>query len=214
MGAFARLAVDHGVRRLVLLSGRGEPEAQRTEQALRDACGGDAAWTVVRSSFFAQNFSEGFLVDAVRAGVLPFPAGDVAEPFVDADDVADVAVAALTEPGHEGQVYEVTGPRSLRFAEVAAEISAASGREVSYVPVTVEEFAAGMVEEGVPADFAALLSGLFGEVLDGRNAGLTDGVWRALGREPRDFSAYARSPSALGAWSARKQPGGQSAKLG
>ncbi|MFD2081847.1 Uncharacterized conserved protein YbjT, contains NAD(P)-binding and DUF2867 domains [Actinopolymorpha cephalotaxi] len=200
VGAFARLAVDHGVRRLVLLSGRGEPEAQRTERALRDACGESASWTVVRSSFFAQNFSEGFLADAVRAGVLPFPAGDVAEPFVDADDVADVAVAALTEPGHEGQVYEVTGPRSLRFAEVAAEISAASGREVTYAPVTVEQFAAGLVEEGVPAEFAALLSGLFGEVLDGRNAGLTDGVQRALGREPRDFSAYVRSPTALATW--------------
>ncbi|GAA2760336.1 NmrA family transcriptional regulator [Actinopolymorpha rutila] len=200
VGAFTRLAVDHGVRRLVLLSGRGEPEAQRTEQVLRNACADDAAWTVVRSSFFAQNFSEGFLVDAVRVGVLPFPAGDVAEPFVDADDVADVAVAALTEPGHEGQVYEVTGARSLRFAEVAAEISAASGREVTYAPVSVEQFAAGMVEEGAPAEFAALLSGLFGEVLDGRNAGLTDGVRRALGRAPRDFSAYARSAAALTAW--------------
>ncbi|MGW0231300.1 hypothetical protein ACWDWO_23585 [Actinopolymorpha singaporensis] len=200
MGAFTRLAVDRGVRRVVLLSGRGEPEAQRTEQVLREECGGDAAWTVVRSSFFAQNFSEGFLVDAVRAGVLPFPAGDVAEPFVDADDLADVAVATLTEPGHEAQVYEVTGPRSLRFAEVAAEISAASGREVTYVPVTVDQFAAGLVEEGVPAEFAALLSGLFGEVLDGRNAALTDGVRRVLGREPRDFSEYARSTAALAAW--------------
>ena len=96
--------------------------------------------------------------------------------------------------------YVAYVPRSLRFAEVAAEISAACRREVRYVPITVDQFAAGMVEEGVPAEFAALLSGLFGEVLDGRNAGLTDGVHRALGREPRDFSEYVRSPDALAAW--------------
>ena len=112
-------------------------------------------WAVVRASFFAQNFSEGFLVDAVRAGVLALPAGSVGEPFVDADDLADTAVAALTAPVAPNRVYELTGPRPLTFAEVAAELSAAAGHEVVYLPVTRDEFVAGMVVEGVPATWPA-----------------------------------------------------------
>lgn len=203
VGAFARRAVAAGVRRLVLLSGRGEEGAMRAEAAVREA---GADWTVVRSAWFAQNFSEGLLHDAVLASELALPAGDVAEPFIDVEDVADVAVAALTEPCHAGLVYEVTGPRLLTFAEAAAEIAAASGRQVRYAPVTREEHEAAMAQAGVPGDLAALLSELFAEVLDGRNASLGDGVRRALGREPRDFAAFARDAAAAGAWTGTAVP--------
>ena len=199
---FARTAVSLGVERLVLLSGRGEAGARRSERAVQDA---GAAWTVVRSSFFAQNFSEDFLADAVRGGVLAFPAGEVVEPFIDAEDIADVATAALTEDGHAGQVYEVTGPRLLTFADATAEIAAAARREIDYLPITGEDFRAGMLADGVPAEFAAQLTGLFTEVLDGRNAHLSDGVQRALGRQPRDFTDYARDAAATGVWAL---PGG------
>lgn len=198
VGAFARLAARSGVRRVVLLSGRGEPGAQAAERELAAAV---TEWAVVRASFFAQNFSEGFLVDAVRAGVLALPAGEVGEPFVDADDLADVAVAALTAPAAPNRVHEVTGPRLLTFAEVAAELSAAAGHEVVYLPLTRDEFVAGMVAEGVPADVAAAYGELFGEVLDGRNAFVTDGVRAALGRPPRDFATYAVAAAATGVWS-------------
>ncbi len=90
-----------------------------------------------------QNFTEGYLLDPVREGVIALPAGDVAEPFVDVDDIADVAVAALTEDGHTGRLYELTGPRLLTFAEVAAELSKATGRDIVYVPLGIEEYAAG-----------------------------------------------------------------------
>jgi len=197
IGMFAKLAVESGAKRLVLLSGRGEDGAQRSEAVVRDS-GADA--TIVRASFFAQNFSEDFLADAVRDGVLAFPAGDVVEPFIDAEDIADVAVAALTEDGHTGRLYEVTGPRLLSFADAVAEIATATGREIAYLQVTAQEYEAGMISDGQPAEYAALLTGLFTEVLDGRNAHLNDGVRQALGREPRDFAEYARAAAATGVW--------------
>jgi uncharacterized protein YbjT (DUF2867 family) len=197
--SLVELAVARGVQRLVLLSGRGEDEAERAEEVVQ-ASGVD--WTIVRSSWFNQNFSEYFLLDAVLDGEVVLPAGDVGEPFVDADDIADVAVAALTEDGHTGQVYEVTGPRLLTFAEAVAEIAAATGREIHYVQVSSEQYAAALAKEGVPADFIWLVTYLFTTVLDGRNAEVKDGVQRALGREPRDFSDYARETAATGVWGA------------
>ncbi|HWD42893.1 MAG TPA: NmrA family transcriptional regulator, partial [Actinomycetota bacterium] len=195
--SFARLAGELGVRRLVLISGRGEPEAQRAEQLVL-ASGPDG--TVVRCSWFDQNFSEDYLREPVLAGEVALPAGDVPEPFVDADDIADVAVAALTEDGHVGQLYELTGPRSLTFAEAAAEIARASGRQVRYVPVSLEQHAAEAAAHGVPSEVVELLTYLFSEVMDGRNAATTDGVRRALGRDPRDFADYARAAAATGVW--------------
>ncbi|HEX6021779.1 MAG TPA: NmrA family transcriptional regulator [Solirubrobacter sp.] len=197
VGAFARLAAERGVMRLVLLSGRGEPEAQRAEQAIAAA---GAQWTVVRCSWFAQNFSEAFIVDGVATGEVALPAGDVPEPFVDAEDIADVATAALTEDGHHGEVYELTGPRALTFDEAVAEIAAATGRQIRFTPVPVDAFAAAMREAGAPDEEAALVAWLFTEVLDGRNAQPQDGVRRALGRAPRDFAEYARRTAATGAW--------------
>jgi uncharacterized protein YbjT (DUF2867 family) len=199
--SFAELAVDRGVRRLVLLSGRGEQGALASERALQDA-GGD--WTVVRASWFSQNFSEDYLLEPVLDGRIVLPAGEVEEPFVDADDIADVAVAALTGQGHAGRVYEVTGPRLLTFADAAAEISKATGRHIEYVPVSPEEYAATAAGHGVPAELATFLTELFTEVLDGRNAHLTDGVQRALGRQPRDFRDFARDTAATGVWEDRR----------
>jgi uncharacterized protein YbjT (DUF2867 family) len=195
--SFAELAVESGVRRLVLLSGRGEEEARRAELAMQ---GVDAEWTIVRSSFFSQNFSESFFLEPILGGELALPVDGVAEPFVDAEDIADVAVAALTEDGHAGQLYELTGPRLLTFAEAVEEISLASGREIRYVPVSVEQFASALSRDRVPSEVVELLTYLFTEVLDGRNARLTDGVRRALGRKPRDFADYAREAAATGVW--------------
>ncbi|WP_433346309.1 NAD(P)H-binding protein [Microtetraspora malaysiensis] len=199
VGAFARLAVDSGARRLVLLSGRGEEEAQAAERALIDS---GADWTILRAAWFDQNFSENYLLEPVLAGHVVLPAGDVAEPFVDADDIADVAVAALTEDGHSGQIYELTGPRLLTFADAVAAIATASGREVGYTRVSPEDYASALAAEGVPADVIDLLIYLFTTVLDGRNASLGDGVRRALGRSPRDFADYAREAAATGIWKA------------
>jgi uncharacterized protein YbjT (DUF2867 family) len=197
VGSFAELAVRSGIPRLVLLSGRGEEEAERVDEAVRDA---GAEMTILRSTWFAQNFSENYRLEEILSGELTLPAGEVPEPFVDADDSADVAVAALTDDRHIGQVYELTGPRLLTFADAVNEIGQAAGREIRYVPVSIEDYAAAAAEQGVPGDVIGLLTYLFTEVLDGRNAHLADGVQRALGRQPRDFSDYARAAAATGVW--------------
>lgn len=197
VGAFANLAVASGVARLVLLSGRGEEEAQAAEKLIQSA---GAEWTILRSSWFSQNFSEDYLREPVVGGEVVLPVGTVPEPFVDADDIAEVAVAALTGGGHAGQLYELTGPRLLTFADAIGEIAQATGRRIDFVPVAVEEYAGAMAAEGVPAEVVELLTYLFTTVLDGRNAQVADGVQRALGRPPRDFTDFARDTAATGVW--------------
>lgn len=202
--AIARLVGDAGaagVRRLVLLSGRGEAQAALCEQVVLGAA---AEATVVRAGWFAQNFSEGHLLAPVLSGTIHLPADGVAEPFVDAEDIAEVATTALLGDGHDGRVYEVTGPRSLTFAQAAAEIAAAAGRPVAYVPVTRARYRDLLIGEGAPPELAELLCDLFAEVLDGRNAEPADGVERALGRPARDFAEYARAAAHSGVWDAAR----------
>ncbi len=195
--AFSELAVKHGVQRLVLLSGRGEEEAQRCEQIVQNA---GTEWTILRASWFNQNFSEGPFQALVRGGVVALPAGPVGEPFIDVEDIADVAVAALTEARHAGQIYELSGPRLMTFTDVVNEIAEASGRDIRYQQIPTDVFTTALKEQGVPADVIEMLDYLFTTVLDGRNAYLTDGVQRALGHPPRDFRDYARVTAASGAW--------------
>ena len=196
--SFVNKAKQTGVKRLVLLSGRGEPEAQACEKIVQDS---GLDWTIVRASWFNQNFSEGAFIDMVLSGAITLPAGDQVEPFVDADDIADVAVAALTEDHHAGEVYEVTGPRLMSLADVAADLSRATGREIAYVNVPHEGFIAEVENSGAPKEVVWMLDYLFATVLDGRNAHLTDGVERALGRPPKDFADYARNVATSGIWS-------------
>jgi uncharacterized protein YbjT (DUF2867 family) len=195
--AFVRQAVAAGARRVVVLTGRGEEEAEQAEELVKDS---GANWTIVRCAVFAQNFDEGVLVESVQAGALAMPAGDVAEPFVDVEDIADVVTAALTDDRHIGQLYELTGPRLLTFHEAMAEVSEALGRPVQYVPVSSEEFVAELRGAGMPEDEATGLTDLFAAIFDGRNQSLADGVQEALGRPPRDFAEYARRAAATGAW--------------
>ena len=148
-----------------------------------------------------QNFSEDFLLESILGGEVVLPADAQLEPFIDADDIADVAVAALTEPGHAGQVYELTSPRLLTFADAVAEIGKAAQREIRYIPVSLEDYAAAAVDQGIPEEIVGFLTYLFSEVL-GNNAYVTDGVHRALGRPPRDFADFATETAATGVWTA------------
>lgn len=201
--AIARLAaIAHqaGVKQMVLLSGRGEPGAELAEAELQAS---GVPWTIVRSSFFCQNFSEGFLVDGVLAGEVTLPAGSVPDPFIDVEDIADVVLAALTEERHLNHIYEVTGPRALTFAEAVAEISQVVGRPIRYRQVSPEEFTA-MMAPYVPGDIIELLIELFAVVLDGRNTSVMHGVEQVLGRPPRDFFDYVRDAAATGVWEARQ----------
>jgi uncharacterized protein YbjT (DUF2867 family) len=195
--AFFAQAVASGVKRLVLLSGRGENEAEDAEASLQVS---GADWTILRCSWFCQNFSESFLVEPVLAGEVALPVSHVVEPFVDVEDVADVAVAALTQPGHSGQLYELTGPRPISFAQAVASIAQATARDIRFVSVSPQDFRAALLNAQVPAPEVDLVLYLFATVLDGRNERATDGVQRALGRPPRDFSKYVERTAASGVW--------------
>lgn len=199
---FVDLAESRGVERMVLLSGRGEEEAQACEQVVQAT---DTEWTIVRASWFMQNFSEGEFLSMVLGGEITLPASDTPEPFIDVNDIADVAVAALTEEGHAYEIYEVTGPRLLTFSDAAREITEAAGHDVQFIPLPRDDFNQAISDSGTPEDIAWLLNYLFETVLDGRNANICDGVERALGRKPLDFREYAKRIAARGVWNTDEQ---------
>lgn len=196
--ALTVVAKEAGLRKLVLLSGRGEHHAKLGEEVVKAS---GLPFTIVRSAWFAQNFSEGYLRDPILAGVLPMPGGDIREPIIDIDDIADVVVAALTEGGHDGQLYEVTGPDLMSFAEMAAVLSKATSRAIQHVPISFEDFHANVAKAG--GEFVAdVFTGIARETLDGRNAHTTDGVQRALARAPHSFGDFASKAAATGSWAA------------
>jgi uncharacterized protein YbjT (DUF2867 family) len=197
IAALCKLAKAKGLEHIVLLSGRGEREAQEAERILTLS---GVEWTVVRASWFNQNFSESYFVEGILAGELALPARDMKEPFVDADDIADVVVAALTGSVARNRVYEVTGPRAITYAEAVAEIATATSRPIAYRRISQDEFTDGLRQADVPDDIIALLVELFDQVLDGRNVTTTNGVEEALGRKPKDFSEYVRENAAAGIW--------------
>lgn len=211
MRAFGKLAVDAGVERLVLLSARDwvVPEGEEKlpcERAVRES---GAQWTILKPSWFFQNFSEDpFIRAQVQGGELVMSTGNGVEPFIDAEDIAEVAVAALTEEGHGGQAYELSGPRLLGLASVADEIARATGRVITYRPLPADEFATYAVGQGVPEEFVGLLNLLYGWIAEGRFATLADGVQRVLGREPRGFEDYVRTAAASGVWGGGAGGGG------
>jgi uncharacterized protein YbjT (DUF2867 family) len=209
---FLERAVRHGVRRIVLASGRGidNPDyAKDSSGVLAGIVDSEAAaresgleWTISRPGWFAQNFSEGFFADAIRAGELRLPAGDGAASFVDAADIAAVVVAALTEDGHTDQIYELSGPHALTLTEAVATIAEAAGREIRYVPISVEDYVMELVQQGLPPADAEAFADVIAPLREGTDEYVSDGVQRALGRPPRTFAAFAESTAAAGGWPA------------
>ncbi|MGY5777804.1 NmrA family NAD(P)-binding protein [Rhizobium sp. LEGMi135b] len=198
IAALAKRAAEAGVRHIVLLSGRGEDGAICSEEGLKAA---GISYTVLRASWFSQNFSEGAFMDGLLQGKLALPAGDIPEPFVDAEEIADAAVACLIDPRHRDRTYELTGPRALTFRQAVSEIATASDRAIEYETVPIEAFIAEMTAYGLPQETTDLLHELFTQVLDGRNSPVMDGVNQILGRQAKDFSDYARETAATGIWS-------------
>ncbi len=196
--ALVKVAKQQGVQQLVILSGKGEVEAQRCEQIVLN-CGIDA--TVVRASWFSQNFSESFFLDPILDGVVALPNADNPSPYVDANDIADVVVEVLLNEGHNGQIYELTGPRLLTFADVVAEIAQASGRDLQFIPITLPEYVQAMQEMQLPEDVIWLIEYLFTHVLDNpENQIITNDVEKVLGRKPIDFAEYVAETVKTGIW--------------
>ncbi|UTW63201.1 NAD(P)H-binding protein [bacterium SCSIO 12741] len=187
-----------GIQKLVLLSGKGEREAELCEQVVIHS---GLDYTIVRASWFNQNFSESFLVDPILDGFVALPQSEVQIPFVDADDIAEVAVKALLEETHSGKIYQLTGPRSLTFKEAIYEIAEASNRAITFVPITVEEYGEGMRQAQLPEDFIWLIEYLFREVLGNpKNSEITQDVEKVLGRPAIDFSQYVQRTAQTGVW--------------
>lgn len=195
--AFTRQAVESGVGKLVLLSGRGEAEAEQAERVVQNS---GADWTILRASWFCQNFSEGHFLKPIQQGELVLPVGNVAEPFVDVEDIAEIAVAALTQPSHNRQLYELTGPGALTFAEAVTEITRATQRDIAFITVPADDYRHALQQEQLPAEMIDLVLYLFTTVLDGRNTAVADGVQRALGRPARSFKDYVRRTATTGIW--------------
>ena len=196
---FTSKAVKGGIKKLVLLSGKGEKEAELCEKAVMNA---GADWTIVRASWFNQNFSESFFLDPILAGQVALPKAEALVPFVDADDIADVVVESLLDSKHNEQIYELTGPRLLNFEQVIEEISNASDREIKFQSITMEEYKKMLEEFQIPEDYIWLISYLFTEVLVESNSVVTNDIEKVLGRKAKDFTEYVREAAATGIWNA------------
>ena len=193
-----KLAKKCHVKKLVLLSGKGEREAELCEQVVIHS---GLDYTIVRASWFNQNFSESFFQEPILEGFVALPQADVKVPYVDTDDIADVAVEALLHNKHNGKIYQLTGPRPLSFREAIQEISEATGRTISFTPITLPAYTKAMKQQGVPADFVWLIEYLFSEVLGNpNNSEITNDIEMVLGRKPKDFSQYVQETVATSVW--------------
>ncbi|MGI5200436.1 NAD(P)H-binding protein [Spirillospora sp. CA-108201] len=203
VGDFMAAAAQAGVRRVVLLSARGpggaaDPYQEPAELALR-ATGME--WTILRPAWFAQNFSEDLFLEPIMSGELALPTGEGREAFIDADDIADAATAALTRDGHAGQIYELSGPEPLSFRTAVEMIAEAAGRRIRYTPLEPSQFTAALAAQGTPKPAADLVTELLGRIRNGAGDRVSDGVRRALGHEPRSFADYVKTAAAAGSWS-------------
>ncbi len=192
------IARRKNIKKLVLLSGKGEREAELCEQVVINS---GIDYTIVRASWFNQNFSESFFLEPILGGHVALPQAEVKVPYVDAEDIADVAVEVLLNDEHNGQIYELTGSRLLTFKEVVAEIAQATSREIAFTSISLEAYVKAMEEQGVPSDYVWLINYLFTEVLGKEsNQVITYDVEKVLGRKPIDFSDYVKKAAATGVW--------------
>jgi uncharacterized protein YbjT (DUF2867 family) len=200
--SFVACAVDSGVRHIVLLSSAGI-EAMGDERLLgaeRTVRESGAEWTILRPNWFDQNFDEGFFQPAVLGGELTLPLGEYRTAFVDADDIAAVATAALTEDGHAGRSYDVTGPTALSFPDALGIIGRACGRSIRYHG-TADDYRAAQGALGLPEEQTELEIAAFAALREEGDAEPTDLVRRVTGREPKSFESYTADAAAAGAWS-------------
>ena len=194
---FTEVAKATNVKKLVLLSGRGEKEAQACEQVIIQS---GLEWTIIRASWFMQNFSENFLLDSILGNEVVLPTIKTLEPFVDADDIADVAVTVLTDKKHSNKIYELTGAELLSFQSATSKIAKALNRPITYAEIGIDEYVSILKSYQLPDDFIWLIQYLFTEVLDGRNESLNNDIENILGRKPTTFDEYVSKTVKTGVW--------------
>jgi len=191
-------ALKEGLEKVVLLSGKGETEAEACEEIVANS---GLNYTLVRASWFNQNFSEGAFLDFILAGHVALPMPEAEIPFVDANDIAEVVTKVLIDDAYNGKTITVTGPRKMTFEEIVAEMAKGIGKEIVYQPITIEEFKAGMKDAGLPDSYVWLFGYLFKEVLGNPdNQVVSDDVEKVLGRKATDFREYVQKTVATGVW--------------
>lgn len=196
------VAKQKKVKKVVLLSGKGEKEAQLCEQVVIHS---GLDYTIVRASWFSQNFSESFFLEPIAYGFVALPQAEAKVPYVDTNDIADVAVEALLHDEHSGKIYQLTGTKTLTFREVISEIAAATNREIDFVPISIEEYIEVLKMNGIPDDFAWLIEYLFTEVLGNPNVSeITYDIEKVLKRKPKSFSEYVKETAATGVWNEKE----------
>ncbi|WP_228237814.1 NmrA family NAD(P)-binding protein [Allomuricauda sp. M10] len=192
------LAMKMEVKKVVLLSGKGEREAELCEQVVIHS---GLDHTIVRASWFNQNFSESFLLDPIQQGMVYLPQANVPIPFVDTGDIADVVVEALLHTEHNGKIYQLTGPSTLSFQEVIELIAKTTGRTIGFEPISMEHYVSALKEEGIPDDFVWLIEYLFTEVLGNSTVSeVTHDIENILKRKPISFSDYVIETAKTGIW--------------
>ncbi|MFY0625779.1 MAG: NmrA family NAD(P)-binding protein [Reichenbachiella sp.] len=195
---FITKAKNAGVKKVVLLSGKGEREAELCEQVVANS---GLDYTIVRASWFMQNFSESFFMDSILAGHAALPKPEAKVPFVHTDDIADVVVAALLDSNHNTQTYELTGPNVLTFEEVMNIIAQASGRKIQFTPIALSAYIDLLKSHNVPDEYVWLINYLFSHVLDAKgNDQISNDIEKVLGRKPMDFIQYAEQTAKTGVW--------------
>jgi uncharacterized protein YbjT (DUF2867 family) len=196
--ALVRQAQQSKIKKMVLLSGKGEREAERCEQVVIDS---GLDYTIVRASWFNQNFSENFFLDPILAGHVALPQAEAEVPYVDTDDIADVVVEVLMNDRHNDQIYELTGPELLTFSEVINAIAQATGRAIQFTPISQEAYDQMLEEYNLPEDYVWLINYLFTEVLGNPNIhNVTRDIEKVLGRKPKSFAQYVAETAATGVW--------------
>ncbi|MAY84503.1 MAG: NmrA family transcriptional regulator [Flavobacteriales bacterium] len=194
----SKAALKEGLEKVVLLSGKGESEAEACEEIVASS---GLNYTLVRASWFDQNFSEGAFLEFVLAGEVALPMPEAEIPFVDANDIAEVVAKVLIDDSYNGQTITVTGPRKMTFREVVDSMAKGLGREIRYIPISIEEFKAGMSQAGLPDSYVWLFGYLFEEVLGNpENQDISNDVESVLGRPATDFDEYVAKTKASGVW--------------
>lgn len=196
--SLTHLAIELGVEKMVLLSGKGETEAEACEKIVMDS---GINYTIVRASWFNQNWSESFFLDPILSGEVALPMSDVLIPFVDVNDIAEVAATVLLDDSYNGDIVEVTGPELINFKDIITMIAKASNRSLNFHDITLQQYVEGMKQMQVPSDVVWLIEYLFSHVLTNpKNQLVVNDIERVLGRKAKSFLAYAEETAKTGIW--------------
>ena len=193
-----KVALKEGLEKVVLLSGKGETEAEACEEIVANS---GLNYTLVRASWFNQNFSESFFLEPILAGHVALPMSEIQIPFVDVNDIADVVVKVLLDDSYNNQTITVTGPRKLTLKDAVETIAKKTRRDIQFQAISIEEYEEGMKAAGLPEDYVWLFSYLFREVLGKpENQVVSNDIEKILGRKAKDFTEFVKLTSKTGVW--------------